>query len=121
MSLKVKVELDSIEKILKKRGLEERGKVQKYIDSEAIRLMSPYTPFAKVQGGTLIDSATKLTDIGSGRVEQGGKLAPYGRKWYYTKAHFNEAPRRGTYWFRRAMDKGGRDSIFKGIKRMVGL
>lgn len=105
--------------ILKERNLEERGKVQQYIDSEALRLISPYTP---KMGGPLIDSATTMTDIGSGLVKQGGAKAPYGKKWYYYKeqANFTEAPRRGPMWFERSMNEGGRKSIFEGVIRMTG-
>ncbi|MGX8833966.1 hypothetical protein ACWG0P_07105 [Amedibacillus sp. YH-ame6] len=103
--------------ILKERNLEERGKVQQYIDSEALRLMSPYTP---KMGGPLIDSATTMTDIGSGLVKQGGAKAPYGKKWYYNPAKFTGAPKRGNMWFERTMNEGGRKSIFEGVIRMTG-
>lgn len=107
------------QQILKERGLEKGGKVQKYIDSEVIRLMSPYTP---KMDGTLIDSAEKLTEIGSGEIRQGGALAPYGRKWYYTEAKFtgaNNTPSRGTYWFERMKNEGGAKSILQGVRRMI--
>lgn len=61
--------MKSFQQILADRGLDDHGKVQRYIDSEVIRLMSPYTP---KDSGAGIDSATRLTDIGSGKVMQGG-------------------------------------------------
>lgn len=102
--------------LLKKRGLEDHGRVQKFIDKEAIRIMTPYTP---KENSDLIRSATKLTDIGSGIIRQGGAIAPYGRKWYYQKANFNGAPTRGTYWFKRSMQNGGKQAILKGVKNML--
>lgn len=103
--------------ILKEHGLNKGGKAQKYIDSEVLRKMSPYTP---KMDGTLIDSAYKLTKIGSGLIEQaGGKLAPYGKKWYYKNANFTGAPMRGTYWFERMKNNGGKESILKGLRRIV--
>lgn len=63
--------MKSFQQILADRGLDDHGKVQRYIDSEVIRLMSPYTP---KDSGAGIDSATRLTDIGSGKVMQGGQV-----------------------------------------------
>lgn len=111
-----KFTINSNNDLLKKRGLENRGRVQKYVDKEVIRLMTPYTP---EESGELIRSATRLTDIGSGLVKQGGKSAPYARKWYYTQAKFTGAPMRGTYWFKRAMQNGGAKTILKGVKDML--
>lgn len=116
MASNVKVELKPTKQILRERGLDDGGEVQKYIDSEVIRLMSPYTP---KMDGTLIDSATKLTTIGSGEIKQGGSLAPYGKKWYYTEARFTGAPMRGTYWFERMKNDGGKKSILNGIRRII--
>lgn len=111
-----KFTINSNNDLLKKRGLENRGRVQKYVDKEVIRLMTPYTP---KESGELIRSATRLTDIGRGLVKQGGKSAPYARKWYYTQAKFTGAPMRGTYWFKRAMQNGGAKTILKGVKDIL--
>lgn len=111
-----KFTINSNNDLLKKRGLENKGRVQKYVDKEVIRLMTPYTP---KESGELIRSATRLTDIGSGLVKQGGKSAPYARKWYYTQAKFTGAPMRGTYWFKRAMQNGGAKTILKGVKDIL--
>lgn len=67
------------DELLKSRGLEPFGKVQKYIDSECIRLMAPYTPF---RSGMLERSATLGTKIGSGEINQ---TSPYARYQYYGK------------------------------------
>lgn len=56
---------------------ERMDKAQMFIDSECIRLMSPYTPF---RTGTLERSATLGTVIGSGKIVYN---APYARYQYY--------------------------------------
>lgn len=61
------------------RGINNGGRVQKYIDSECIRLMKPYTPMLS---GVLIKSATLGSTIGSGEIVQ---IAPYARYQYYGK------------------------------------
>lgn len=53
--------------------------VQGFVDSECIRLMTPYTP---MQNGILYKSATLGTTIGSGMIHQ---VAPYARYQYYGK------------------------------------
>ena len=110
--------------ILKKRGLEEFGRVQRYVDSEVIRLMEDYTP---KDNGALIGSADLLTKIGSGKVVQGGETAPYARKWYYYEDPYGSkgvrwtggAPR-GSYWFERMKDNGGKKAILQGAIRESG-
>lgn len=54
-------------------------KVQKYVDSECLRLMTPYTP---MRNGVLTRSATLGTKIGSGRIVYN---SPYARYQYYGK------------------------------------
>lgn len=53
--------------------------VQKYVDSECIRLMVPYTP---MQNGILMKVAVLGTKIGSGRIYYN---SPYARYQYYGK------------------------------------
>lgn len=53
--------------------------VQKFVDSECIRRMSPYTPFIT---GMLEKSATLGTRIGEGKIHQ---IAPYTKYLYYGK------------------------------------
>ena len=53
--------------------------VQKYIDSECIRLMVPYTP---MQNGILSKGAVLGTKIGSGEIHY---TMPYARYQYYGK------------------------------------
>ena len=116
--------MKSYQQILKERGLDDYGRVQRFIDSEVIRLMEPYTP---KESGTGIDTATQLTDIGSGEVRQGGAKAPYMKKWYYTKANFQQDSggrsmngTRGNYWFERMKQNGGKKKILQGAIREAG-
>ena len=69
----------SLGQIEKEHGINKNGFVQKYIDSECIRLMKPYTPMLS---GVLIKSATLGSTIGSGEIVQ---IAPYARYQYYGK------------------------------------
>lgn len=112
------IQMNSLSKLMSDRGINDNGRVQKFIDKEAIRLMSPYTP---KETTALITSATRLTKIGSGLIRQGGASAPYGRRWYYEKANFKGAPMRGNYWFKRTMQNGGAKIILQGAKKEAGL
>ena len=98
---------------IKKRGLEENGKVQQFIDSECLRLCAPKVP---KDSNTLIESGNVNTKIGSGQLEY---RTPYARRWYYMPASFSEAPERGNYWFER-MKQQYKDKILAGAKRIAG-
>lgn len=98
---------------LKKIEIKEKdfGPAQKFVDSECIRLMDPYTPFK-------IGSLKSSPNIQSG----GGLIIqqkPYAKRWYYEHANFNEAPRRGNKWFER-MKLNHKDSILKGAAKIIG-
>ncbi|QHQ61388.1 hypothetical protein Ana3638_11900 [Anaerocolumna sedimenticola] len=123
--------------MLKARGLEPGGKVQKFIDSEVIRFMVPYTPR---QNNILIDSATLGTVIGSGEINQN---TPYSRYHYYGKLmvspatgsawakkgekkvltnidlKYNGAPMRGPFWFER-MKADKKKDILDGARKLAG-
>jgi hypothetical protein len=102
------------ERILKDRGLEDGGIVQKFIDSECLRLTAPFVP--KDTGG-LIESGTINTKIGSGEVIYN---TPYARRWYYMPAQFQGAPQRGNYWFTR-MAQQYKAKILDGAKKLAGV
>lgn len=74
----VEFELNERE-VIRLHNLEDEGKVQKFIDSECLRLMAPYTPFLN---GQLEKSATLGTVIGSGHIQYN---SPYARFLYYGK------------------------------------
>ena len=63
-----KFTFNNTNKMLSDRNLEAYGKGQKFVDKEAIRIMTPYTP---KDSSALITSATRLTKIGSGLIRQG--------------------------------------------------
>lgn len=131
------MDIKSKDIILSSRGLEPGGKVQKFIDSEMIKVMNPYTP---MQSSTLINSVTLNTVIGSGLIEYG---TPYDRYHYYGKLmvspttgssyaqkgekkvltdkdmNYNGAPKRGPFWFVRAKaDK--KEKILEGARKIAG-
>lgn len=54
---------------------------QKEVDKDCVKLMKPYTPF---RSGTLENSATNHTVIGSGKIVQ---KTPYARYLYYGKVY----------------------------------
>lgn len=112
--------------------------VQGYIDSEVIRLMTPYTP---MRNGILYKSATLGTTIGSGEIIQ---VAPYARYQYYGKLMVSRItgsawakqgeskvltnqpltyrtdrhPLAGSYWFER-MKADKKEKILRGAKRYL--
>lgn len=96
------------------RGLDEGGRVQKYIDSECLRLCDRKIP---KDTGALIQSGIINTQIGSGQVKWS---TPYARRLYYhPEYNFNQAPERGAYWFDR-MKTQYKKQILKGAARMAG-
>lgn len=136
MDMKTKVVLKSTKALLAARGLEAHGAVQKYIDSEVLRLNAPYMPF---QSGQLIQSGIHGTDVGSGVVRYN---APYARYLYYGKVMvgangspwakkgerkrvtdknltYHGAPKRGSYSFER-MKTAHQRAILQGAAKVAG-
>lgn len=128
----------SLEQIKREHGINKNGFVQKYIDSECIRLMKPYTPMLS---GVLIKSATLGSTIGSGEIVQ---IAPYARYQYYGKlmvsrltgsayARQGESkvltnknlnyrkinPNAGAFWFER-MKSDHERAILNGARKLSG-
>lgn len=101
------------DQIMRNRSLEDRGKVQQFIDTEVLRLNSSFVP--KDTGG-LIESGIINTQIGSGDVKY---RTPYARRWYYMPALFQGAPQRGNYWFER-MKQQYKAQILAGAKKLAG-
>lgn len=104
MRWEVKLQNFVISKWIKKRGLEHKGRTQKFIDSEVLRLMEPYTPFLS---GTLKDSPTLQTKLGTGLIHQ---RQPYARRQYYENVGKGL---RGKLWFGR-MKADHKNDILKG-------
>lgn len=106
-----------VNEILRTRGLEERGRVQQFIDNECLKLCAEKVP---KDIGALIESGTLNTQIGSGEIKY---RTPYARRWYYMPADFQEGSGsgtetvgRGNYWFYR-MKKENRENILKGAQK----
>lgn len=137
--MQMRFEMKSAAQLAEERGLTPGGRVQKFIDSECIRRMDPYTPRIT---GALIKAATLGTDIGSGVIEQ---AAPYARYQYYGKLmvssetgnpwakhgeskvltdrdlQYSKAsnPAAGSFWFER-MKADHKESILAGARKMAG-
>lgn len=111
--------LTSVDEMLKKRGLNQRGFVQKAVDSEVIRRNDPYVPF---RTGTLKGSALIASRIGDGVVIYN---TPYARRQYYENAGngkegMSNGGRRGAKWFERMKAEQGQQIIDMAIKLAGG-
>ena len=103
-------------KILEKRGLEDKGRVQKFIDTECLRLSSEFAPFDQ---HTLIESGQENTQIGSGEIKY---RTPYARRLYYHPEYdfsTEKNPKAGGYWFER-MKQQYKERILAGARKIVG-
>jgi hypothetical protein len=89
--------------------------VQRFVDSEVLRLCEPYIP---LRTGMLIKSGILGTDVGSGEVSW---IAPYARRQYYSsrKPGRETGPLRGGQWFER-MKAVYKDQIIAGARRIAG-
>lgn len=106
--------IKSTNQLLKDRKLDIGGGVQVFIDGEVLRRCSPMVPF---DSGALNRSGVTHTRLGSGEVIY---ATPYARRWYYREANFQGAPMRGTFWFERMKQNGGRDAILRGAAKLSG-
>lgn len=94
------------------------GGVQRYIDTETVRLMEPYTP---KKTGHQIDIGATGTHPGSGVVQYNSGIAK--RNYYTNKGLGKEGMHakknkglRGRYWFAR-MKADHKDTILKGARK----
>ena len=99
-------------KVMKKRGLEDGGMLQRFIDTECLRLCAEKVP---KDTNALIESGNIHTKIGSGQLEY---RTPYARRWYYREARFHGAPERGNYWFER-MKQQYKERILAGAQKIA--
>lgn len=110
----MKFEVKPTAELLRRRGLEEGGRVQRIIDSEVLRLCDPLVPYVS---STLVKSGRFGTKIGSGEICYN---APYARYQYYgksrsgaplnyTKTYHTAA---GSLWFER-MKAAHKEEILK--------
>lgn len=142
--MKVKLEMKPAARLVEERGLAAGGRVQAFIDSECIRLMTPYTP---MRTGELCQSVKRGTDIGSGELVY---ASPYARYLYYGEVYgpnfpitkdgvvvgFYSPPKKeptgremeystaahasaGKLWFER-MKSDHKDKILAGARKIAG-
>lgn len=135
----MKVQLDMLSKdaLLKRRGLQEGGPVQKFIDSESMRYMGAYMP--RRQAGELEHMMVTGTVIGSGQIDITGPYAHYlhegilfvspttGSPWAKKdeikvpterELEYTGAPMRGKKFFDR-MKADHKDDILEGAQAVA--
>ena len=108
----------NLDDCIKKLGLEEKGRVQRFVTSEFQKNVQPFVPF---------DVAGKYENpcrlIESCHIENGTDVVwstPYARRLYYhNEYNFQGAPMRGGYWADRYMQDGGQREIEDGARRLV--
>ena len=120
----------------KRKGLQRGGPVQKFIDNEVMKQMSPMMPR---RDGVMIQSMITSTVIGSGSIRVDTDYAHFqyaGKVYIYEKTgstwapenedkiptardlQYNEAPTRGAFYFER-MKKAKKDQILKGAQDLA--
>jgi hypothetical protein len=90
--------------------------VQRFVDSEVLRLSEPFIPFLT---GTLIKTGILGTDVGSGLVQW---IAPYSKRQYYkgrAPGTSSFGPLRGRLWFERMKEVNG-NQIIEGARKLAG-
>lgn len=108
------LKLSGLRHTLEQRGLTPGGAVQKFVDSEILRLADPYVPF---RTGILKDSGLINTVIGQGEIVY---ATPYARRmWYHPEYSFSGAPMRGAFWAERMWADHG-DEIVQGAAQLAG-
>lgn len=118
MKFNGRFEFNGTDRILRDRGVKRFGKVQRYIDSEVLRVCAPYVPFRR---GGLVESGPLSTVLGSGEVCYN---TPYARKQYYENTGRGidgtaTGGLRGKLFFDRAMIDH-KDEILDGAAKMAG-
>lgn len=103
------------DELIRIHGIGNAGKVQKFIDSEVLRLSDPYIP---KDTGTLARSGTIHTVIGSGNVQY---RTPYARTVYYSNTGHGRngmayGGLRGKLWFER-MKADKKKQILESARR----
>lgn len=110
ISFKTNFLINGTQKLITKRGLGIGQEVQRFVDSEVLRLTDPYVPF---DSGKLKESGTIHTKIGSGKVIY---KTPYARRQYFSNKGNGL---RGRQWFHR-MKADRKDEILKGAAQKAG-
>lgn len=110
------IQIDSAEEMLRKRGVEKGGKVQKYIDSNVVSYCDKYVPFLS----GLLKRAIG-TVYGSGYVRYN---TVYAKPQYYGNAGMGRGGMsrgglRGRLWFER-MKAAHKSDILNGAAKLAG-
>lgn len=111
----MRIEMKSADQILKEHGLEPGGRVQRFIDTEVVRLSDKFVP---MRTGTLKKALG--TVYGSGKVKYN---TPYARQNYYHntgrgKGGTEYGGTRGRFWFARMKAAYGK-VIAENVKRLA--
>ncbi len=104
-------------KTMQRLGLEEQGKVSKFVASQVLALSEPYVPFDELG---LYDNPGRL--IESGHLEGTDVVwrTPYARYLYYhPEFHFQGATMRGAYWVDRMLQNGGTQAIEDSAQKYI--
>lgn len=124
MPTSIKLQLNSDQEILLRRGLETDGRIQQMFTDEVYRASAKYTPF---RTGTL----QRNVEVGPDYIHY---LSPYARYLWYGKVmvgkppkqrtdkdlEYNEAPTRGKEWTNRMWAERG-DEIVKALAKEAGV
>jgi hypothetical protein len=119
MDAKVAVTLPSVETYIKAMGLTKGGSVQKFIDSEIIRLSDPYVPSDTT---ATRKSVFINTDTGSGKIIYDAYYTNAEKTktiWSDEKIRFQDAPMRGCRWTLRMWEQGGRERIIREVNNYI--
>lgn len=111
-----KFEFDK-EKAMRKLGINENGRVQKFIDLECLRLCDQLIP---MDTGNLKKLGESATIAGTGKVRWEG---PYARRLYYHPEYnfsHEKNPQAGAYWFDR-MKAQHKKQILEGAKKIASM
>lgn len=107
-NLSVNLKCD-LEELLRNHGVDNKGRVQKIIDSEVLRLNDKFIP---LDTGALRDSGKINTVIGSGEVIYS---TPYARRQYYIP--MNHTGQRCAFWFEQMKRQGGTEQILAAVRK----
>lgn len=108
--MRVDFKLNPPNKILKDLGYGDRGKVQRFTDTEIAKGMDKYVPFRK---GTLKNSV-QSSAFGSGKLEYN---TPYAKRQYYQGREVQkDSDERGRFWAKR-YEKLEIGNLSKKVKR----
>ena len=104
----------NLDDCIKTLGLEEKGRVQRKVDEEFLKLAAPFVP---KDTGALINSGIMHTVIGSGEIiykcDNKARRLYYHPEYNYQEKDESESGGlgRGGYWADRCMQNGGLEAI----------